>query len=91
MPFYINRNNINNKININRKIKLNLDDTTDWVFHSAICVKDNHYYTLLQNCGKWFIYNSNNVPCLTEIKMNNREIIDMIMTDVILIIYLYNQ
>jgi len=94
LPFYINRNNNKNKINIQKRIKLDPDDINnivDLVFHSAICEKDNHYYTLLQNCGKWFIYDNKTVPCLTEVKMNNKDIIDMIMTDVVMIFYIYNQ
>jgi len=94
LPFYINRNNNENKINIQRRIKLDPNDndnTLDWLFHSAICLKDDHYYTLLQNCGKWFIYDNNNIPCINEVKMNDIEIINKIMTEVVMIFYVYNQ
>jgi hypothetical protein len=94
LPFYINRNNNKNKINILRRIKLDPtddDNTLDWIFHSAICLKDDHYYTLLQNCGKWFIYDNNNIPCINEIKMNDTELINKIMTEVVMIFYVYNQ
>jgi hypothetical protein len=94
LPFYINRNKHKNKINIQRQIKLDptdMNDTIDWMFHSAICLKDDHYYTLLQNCGKWFIYDNINIPCINEIKMNNKEYIDKIMTEVVMILYVYNQ
>ena len=94
LPFYINRNNNKNKINIQRRIKLDpndMDNTVDWIFHSAICLNDEHYYTLLQNCGKWYIYDNNNVPCIYEVKMKDVEIINKVMTEVVMIFYVYNQ
>ena len=94
LPFYINRNNNKNKINIQRRIKLDPSDNDnilDWIFHSAICLNDDHYYTLLQNCGQWFIYDNNNVPCIHEVKMNDIEIINKIMTEVVMIFYVYNE
>jgi len=94
LPFYISRMNNKNKINIQKRIKLDPNDNDnvlDWTFHSAICLKDDHYYTLLQNCGKWFIYDNNNVPCINEVKMNDMDIINKIMLEVVMIFYVYNQ
>jgi hypothetical protein len=94
LPFYINRNNNKIKINIQKRIKLDPTDNSyslDWIFHSAICLKDCHYYTLMQNCGKWFLYDNQFIPCIKEIKMNDKEIINMIMEEVVIVFYIYNQ
>jgi len=92
LPFYINRNNNKTKINILRRIKLHShDNALDWLFYSAICLKDDHYYTLIHNCGKWFIFDNDQIPCLNEVKMNDIDFINKIMTEVVMIFYIYNQ
>ena len=94
IPFNINKTN-NNKINIQKRIKIEQNNkTNDWIFHSAICCQtdvSNSYYCILQNCGKWFLYDNNNIPCIKEIKMNDKEITDKIMSDVCLIFYIYDK
>jgi hypothetical protein len=99
IPFVINRFNNKIKINIQKKIKLNPFDEyndLDFSFHSVICfsgdtLENGHYYSLLQNCGKWYIYDDKKYPCLNEVKMDEKNIINMIMSECIIIFYLYNQ
>lgn len=103
VPFAINRFNrdqrIYTKIDIQKKIKIHPEDEynqLEWVFHSAIChrgesIKSGHYYSLIQNCGKWYIFDDLTVPCLTEVQMDDEVISEMIMRECVFIFYLYNQ
>jgi uncharacterized UBP type Zn finger protein len=107
VPFAINRFNFNNemtqriytKINIQKKIKIHTGteyDHFDWTFHSAIChrgdtIKSGHYYALIQNCNKWFIFDDLNIPCLNEVKMDDEDTINMVMRECVFVIYIFNK
>jgi ubiquitin C-terminal hydrolase len=104
VSFAINRFNregqrLYTKVNIQKKIKINPQDEyddMDWLFHAAIChtgetTKSGHYYTLLQNCGKWYIFDDLTVPCMREVKMDDEAVIDIVMRECVFVIYLYNQ
>jgi len=95
LSFKINHLNSSAKLNIQKKLKLNPLKEYDplvWSFHSAICLHHNtsHYYTILNDCSKWFMYDNLEVPCMTRIDMSDSSIINTIMFEVVFVIYLYN-
>lgn len=85
------------KINIQKKIKLAdnlLNNYNEWLFHSIIChsgdsLKNGHYYTIISNCNKWFIFDDKNWPCVKEIRMDDPMIVDKIKQECVFVIYKY--
>lgn len=99
-PNIENRNNTDVVITKTLKPFSNLVNTdlknVEWSFHSAVCHKgDNlqsgHYYTLLfkkiNKEDKWYIFNDINIPSITEVSMNDKNIIKNIKQDCIFLIY----
>jgi len=91
----INRfNNIGIRIDtsviIQKKICIN---TSDWVFHAAICHRGNsltsgHYYTLISvNNTKWYIFNDMDVPCMKEVGMDDPDVTNLIKQECVFLIY----
>lgn len=101
LPFKIDRysngngTKINTRIDIKKKIKLNMPESiysdSDWFFHSAVCTSDDyHYYCLIRTAfDKWFIFDNKSIPCMTEVHMNDKNIIDKIMSECVFLIYGY--
>lgn len=81
---------IDTTVIIQKKICIN---TTDWVFHAAICHKGNsltsgHYYTLISiNNTKWYMFNDMNIPCMKEVAMDDPEVTNMIKKECVFLIY----
>lgn len=81
---------IDTSVIIQKKICIN---TSEWVFHAAICHKGNsltsgHYYTLISiNNTKWYIFNDLDVPCMKEVKMDDPEVTNLIKTECVFLIY----
>lgn len=102
VPLYINRfisndsKRNNAKIDIKEKIRL-FDEKDDlgkikWNIHSVIChtgdtIKNGHYYTLLINANKWLLFDDMSIPCISEVEMSNKILIDKIKSEAIFIIY----
>ena len=81
---------IQKKINIIKKD--NLLNYNEWIFHSAVChkgssTKSGHYYSLLSNNNKWYLFDDIKWPCLKEVSMNDKIITDMIKKDCVFLIY----
>jgi len=85
-------------IDIQKKIypysKIITLDSPKWIFHAAICChwsskyKNYHYYTLLNlNHNKWAIFNNLKVPCLKEVFMNDKKIINKIKHECVFLFY----
>lgn len=73
-------------------------DDIEWYFHSAIChigntVKSGHYYSLLydKHVDQWHIFDNKNVPCLTQVKMSDKNIISKIKKECVLLLYQLKQ
>lgn len=85
----------NTDVIINVKICPYLDNTFNtqvWNFHSAICHKGDtpkcgHYYTLLNNNNKWYIFDDNKIPSLYEVSMKDEILTSQIKKDCIFLIY----
>jgi uncharacterized UBP type Zn finger protein len=104
VPLYINRFNTAEskksmtKIEIKEKIRL-FDENDDlgkikWNIHSIIChtgetIKKGHYYTLLINANKWLLFDDMSIPCLCEVDMSDKMLIDKIKSEATFIIYKY--
>lgn len=81
---------IDTSVIIQKKICIN---TSEWVFHSAICHRGNsltsgHYYTLISiNNTKWYTFNDLDVPCMKEVGMDDPEITGLIKKECVFLIY----
>lgn len=68
-------------------------NTYEWIFHAAICHKgltlnSGHYYSLISlNNNRWLIFDDMKIPSFIEVKMDDKEITDMIKKDCIFLIY----
>lgn len=85
---------IKTNVNIQKKIstkKTDIIHNTEWYFHAAICHKDtidnDHYYTLLINNNKWFIFDDLHVPCIHEVKMDDPNVTNMIKKECVFLLY----
>ena len=75
----------NNKIYIDIQKKIHLNTNNNWGFYSALCKRDTSYYALLCKDNLWFVYNSDNT--ISEVKMDDVNIVDNIKSDCIFVIY----
>lgn len=81
---------IDTSVIIQKKICIN---TSEWVFHAAICHKGNtltsgHYYTLISiNNTKWYTFNDLDVPCMKEVTMDDPEVTNLIKKECVFLIY----
>jgi len=103
LSIHINRfdldNKVNTKINIQKKIKITdsiLNMSNEWVFHAIIChsgdsLKTGHYYSIITNGNKWFMFNDESWPCIKEIRMDNLDIVNKIKQECVLIIYRHQE
>jgi uncharacterized UBP type Zn finger protein len=73
---------IQTKVDIQKKIKLLKDmgsyDDTKWEIQSVIChrgetIKSGHYYALINNNDKWYIFDDLTVPSLKEVSINKND------------------
>lgn len=87
------------KVDIQKKIKPLKSDSIinnhEWYFHSVICYKglkmnEGHYYALLNSKDKWYIYDNNKIPCIEEVKMDDSQIVNLIKSDSLFLIYKKN-
>lgn len=97
----INRfNNDGTRINIDiiiqKKISIsnkdNFMNNTELFFHSAIChrgtsTKSGHYYTLLSNNNKWYLFDDLKTPCMKEVSMKDTNVTNSIKKDCVFLIY----
>lgn len=101
VPIFINRfhtntsNKLNTKVDIKRKIKLIPDSDIRWVIHSVIChtgdtIKCGHYYAILINNNKWYMFDDMAVPCLAEINMSDSDLINKIQRECVFLFYKYS-
>lgn len=93
-PFFgisIDRTEIDESINIQKKIAPQDNYKGIWIFHSAICYKKAHYYSLLFNPKNetYHIFDNSVVPCVREINMSDDEITDKIKRECVFILYRY--
>jgi hypothetical protein len=63
-----------------------------WRFHAAICHrgvtnKSGHYYTLLTYGQSWYIFDDLEIPCMIEVKMDDKNVTDMIKKECVFLIY----
>lgn len=73
-----------------------------WSFHAAICCKGTtneniqqtilsvHYYTLIYDNDKYYIFDDKKIPCMNEISMKDKQIIEMIKKECFFLIYKYS-
>ena len=92
LPFYLHDKPDNIKINIMHKIKLfhndnKLQNNIRWDIYSLICKNKKGYYSIIQYNKKWFLISDKLIPSVKEIKMNNKNIVNMISTEVLIIFY----
>ncbi|QKF93682.1 ubiquitin carboxyl-terminal hydrolase [Fadolivirus algeromassiliense] len=64
----------------------------EWSFHAAICHrgvtnKSGHYYCLLQVNNIWYIFDDLDIPCMREVRMDDKSVTDMIKKDCVFLIY----
>jgi hypothetical protein len=59
----------------------------EWDFHAAICICNNHYYTLLVHEKQFLIFDDKKVPCLQLVDMSDTILIKRIKTESIFLIY----
>ena len=69
-----------------------LINTNKWDFHAAICHKgltnkSGHYYTLLASNHKWYIFDDQEIPCMYEVKMDDKEVTNMIKKECVFLLY----
>lgn len=70
-----------------------LYNTTDWIFHSAVCYKNNkqgHYYSLIRinnTNSEFYIFDDLSIPCMTKIDLSDDNISSMIKRECKLLIY----
>lgn len=63
-----------------------------WGFHAAICHrgstnKSGHYYTLLTCNQSWYIFDDLEIPCMIEVKMDDKNVTNMIKKECVFLIY----
>ena len=103
IPLYINRFKDNNEKKMNDVIiqkrispflhSKNIElSKLRWSFHSAIChngnsILEGHYYTLFISNDKWFIFNDIETPCITEVSMADKLIINKIKKECVFLLY----
>lgn len=88
-------NKLDNNVLISKRISILNNDliyNTKWDFHSAICYKgdnisDGYYYTLFYYKDKWFLCDSNLIPCIREVKMDDPVITTNLKKDSIMLFY----
>lgn len=87
---------IDTDVIIQKKIILpakdNYFNSYEWFFHAAICHKgistrSGHYYTLLSNNNKWYLFDDMKVPCLKEVSMTDKSVTNLIKKECIFLIY----
>lgn len=77
----------NNKIQIDIQKKIKLNTNNNWNFYSALCKHNNEYYVLLYKDDEFYIYDSNNELQFYKVKMNDKNVIDMIKYECVFVIY----
>lgn len=94
--FRNNGTRINTDIIIQKKIvptiKKMLMNNIEWIFHALIChkgetPKNGHYYSLLYNSTKWYLFDDQQIPCLMEVSMTDSNITEMIKKECVFVIY----
>jgi ubiquitin C-terminal hydrolase len=81
---------IDTNVIIQKKIRVN---DSDWTFHAAICHRGNslkagHYYAFLSmKDNVWFMFDDLEVPCLTDVKMDDVNTVMMLKKECVFLIY----
>jgi|688.fasta_scaffold286464_2 ubiquitin C-terminal hydrolase len=70
----------------------NFMNDAKWYFHAAICHRGNsnkfgHYYTLVTNGNNWYIFDDLEIPCMRQVKMDDKSVTDMIKKECFFILY----
>lgn len=96
------QDNVKNNIQVDIQKKLRIyknispnNASYEWEFHSAIChvgdsLNKGHYYSLLADDHKWYIFDNKQIPCITEVKMDNINVTNKIRQECIFVIYKLN-
>lgn len=63
-----------------------------WEFQAAICHRgqtnrSGHYYTLISSNDKWYIFNDLEIPCMREVRMDDKTITDMLKKECVFLLY----
>lgn len=77
----------NNKIQIDIQKKIKLNTNNNWNFYSALCKHDNEYYVLIHKDDEFYIYDSNDKQQYYRVKMNDKNIVDMVKQECIFVVY----
>jgi len=77
----------NNKIQIDIQKKIKLNTNNNWNFYSALCKHENDYYVLLYKDDEFYIYDYNNELQFYKVKMNDKNVIDMIKYECVFVVY----
>ena len=86
---------IHTNVIIQKKITPHNQDlihSNKWEFQAAICHKGStnrsgHYYTLISSGDKWYIFNDLDVPCMYEVKMDDKIVTDMLKKECVFLLY----
>ena len=99
--FNNNMQRIETKIDIQKRIKLHhiYDDHEGliWKIHAIIChkgltPKTGHYYSVIFSSDNTILlFDDQSIPCLKDIKINDKEIAETIKREAIFVIYCYNE
>lgn len=79
---YLNRITDNDVI-IPPKIKM---DKTKWKIHAVVC-EGKESYTLLNYNDDWYICNTNHTPCVTKVRMDDKELIEKLKKESVIIMF----
>lgn len=103
-PIYIDRflNNKKNNLLIDIKYQIkpfinhDINKNVCWCIHSIIChtgkdVKNGHYYTVLLHGNKWYLFDDNSIPSISQIDMKIETLKNKIMSEVVFVIYKYDE
>lgn len=96
VTLYLNRfedDKYDTKVDINEKIRLN-HKNHKWIIHSVICytndnINSGHYYAILSHNNKWLMFDDLSIPSIREIDMSNKDLINKIKKECLLLIYKY--
>lgn len=90
---------IETKIDIQKRIKLyhvcDEGNGLKWRIHAIIChrgltPKSGHYYSILFDDDKWLVFDDLSIPCLKEVNIKDKIVMDTIKRECVFLIYTYD-
>jgi len=99
LPFVINRYTCeNNKLNVDINVEKvilpfkHMNKNLSWTIHAIIChngvnTKSGHYYTILCNNDKWYLFDDLKTPSLKEISIKDYDIDEKIKKQSVFLLY----